>query len=341
MKTKNFPKKIWLLACLLVLSFAFYVAAQENSSTQNIFLDSDQDGLTDEEEKIYGTDPKNRDTDNDSYSDGAEIKAGYNPKIPAPGDRLIDFQNQPADKTDVPPAGGNLTEQISQKIADLPADSEISIDNIQAIIDESLSTQDIETEIPEVSIDDIKIKKSNYSKYSDEEAKKRKKEDFSDYIASVFYIFTSNSPVPITSETDIGLVISQILQKVVAAVSTQNPDSLEDISESGERMFEQLNDVEVPEDLVDFHVKALRYALYAQSLKSLLKSNPQDPLSDIANLSKIQTFIESIMSFSMEFENALSESDLNYSDIQGKLKDYGIDLPDEEILSKSLEIDAD
>jgi len=65
-------------------------------------VDSDQDGLTDDEErklgmdesskdsdidqlddyqevKIYKTDPLNRDSDGDGYSDGEEVKNGYNP----------------------------------------------------------------------------------------------------------------------------------------------------------------------------------------------------------------------------------------------------------------------
>ena len=64
--------------------------------------DSDQDGLTDEEEKelgvdpnsvdsdsdglfdyaeinIFKTDPNNPDTDGDGHSDGEEVKGGYNP----------------------------------------------------------------------------------------------------------------------------------------------------------------------------------------------------------------------------------------------------------------------
>ncbi|MEA3463825.1 MAG: hypothetical protein U9R14_02005 [Patescibacteria group bacterium] len=67
--------------------------------------DSDQDGLTDEEEKelgtdinnvdtdddglfdreevqVYKTDPLNADSDNDGYLDGEEVKAGYNPMGP-------------------------------------------------------------------------------------------------------------------------------------------------------------------------------------------------------------------------------------------------------------------
>lgn len=75
------------------------------TTTQNSLekpLDTDQDGLTDEEEKvlgtspenvdsdadgifdleeikIYKTDPLNPDTDNDGYTDGEEVKNGYNP----------------------------------------------------------------------------------------------------------------------------------------------------------------------------------------------------------------------------------------------------------------------
>ena len=42
--------------------------------------DSDDDGLTDREEvKVYLTDPNDPDTDNDSYSDGEEVKNFFNP----------------------------------------------------------------------------------------------------------------------------------------------------------------------------------------------------------------------------------------------------------------------
>jgi len=44
-------------------------------------VDTDSDGLFDREEvKIYKTDPLNPDTDSDGFLDGEEVKAGYNPK---------------------------------------------------------------------------------------------------------------------------------------------------------------------------------------------------------------------------------------------------------------------
>ncbi|MCK4592825.1 hypothetical protein KAT63_05335 [Candidatus Parcubacteria bacterium] len=55
----------------------------------NSNLDSDMDGLNDNMEKIYGTDPNNPDTDGDGYKDGEEVKNGYDPIIP--GDARLDY----------------------------------------------------------------------------------------------------------------------------------------------------------------------------------------------------------------------------------------------------------
>lgn len=45
--------------------------------------DTDMDGLSDSEETgTYGTDPKDSDTDDDGYADGAEVDGGYDPKGP-------------------------------------------------------------------------------------------------------------------------------------------------------------------------------------------------------------------------------------------------------------------
>lgn len=44
-------------------------------------IDTDLDGLTDDEEKIIGTNPSQIDTDIDSYSDISELKSAYNPLV--------------------------------------------------------------------------------------------------------------------------------------------------------------------------------------------------------------------------------------------------------------------
>lgn len=48
--------------------------------TNSLLVDTDNDGLTDSEEVIkYKTNPHNPDTDGDGYIDGEEVKSGYNP----------------------------------------------------------------------------------------------------------------------------------------------------------------------------------------------------------------------------------------------------------------------
>lgn len=69
---------------------------QEASLGTNIqSTDSDNDGLFDfEEVKIYKTDPLNADTDSDGYKDGEEVKAGYSPKDATPGAKLLDLMKK-------------------------------------------------------------------------------------------------------------------------------------------------------------------------------------------------------------------------------------------------------
>ena len=57
------------------------IALEELEEVQELY-DSDEDGLTNGQEKIYGTDPSNPDTDNDTYLDGDEVAAGYDPNGP-------------------------------------------------------------------------------------------------------------------------------------------------------------------------------------------------------------------------------------------------------------------
>ncbi len=63
-------------------------------------VDFDSDGLSDEEETAYRTDPNNPDTDGDNYLDGEEVYAGWNPlsKELSPGQKYREF-----------PVDGNLS----------------------------------------------------------------------------------------------------------------------------------------------------------------------------------------------------------------------------------------
>ena len=335
MKLKNVNITLFVLASLLCLSLAFFVAAEQNSSSaKNIFLDSDQDGLTDNEEKSYGTDVRNSDTDSDGYSDGTEVEAGYNPLVKAPGDKLApsdlventitqDINSSSSEKK------GNLTEEVAQKISILINQSNsdntlIEMDDIQSMLDSVMDGENFKNEVPEISEDEIKIKKQNYGNLSEEKAQEKKKEDALDYSTAVLYIFTSNSPEPLTSSADAISVIEKTTQQILSSFDTGSSENLNNLAESGEKIYEQLKEVEVPEDMVDTHMKALQYAIYAQNLKNLIQIDPTDPLANLANYSKIGSFVSSLSGFYDEITTELEEYGIEPEDFQNKLEDQGI-----------------
>lgn len=55
-------------------------------ASANSYTDTDHDGLSDWEESVYSTDPKNSDTDGDKYLDGEEIASNRNPLVAGPND---------------------------------------------------------------------------------------------------------------------------------------------------------------------------------------------------------------------------------------------------------------
>lgn len=57
----------------------FLESGVSDDHNTNISADTDNDGLTDYEEKMYNTDINSADTDGDRYSDFVEVRSGYNP----------------------------------------------------------------------------------------------------------------------------------------------------------------------------------------------------------------------------------------------------------------------
>lgn len=82
----------------------------EGKSEDDVPVDSDGDGLLDDDEGTYGTDPGAADSDGDGWNDGAEIDAGANPTLSyshpfEQGDYLVGDCPVPPDTENAGPTG--------------------------------------------------------------------------------------------------------------------------------------------------------------------------------------------------------------------------------------------
>jgi hypothetical protein len=64
--------------------------------------DLDNDGLTNDQERLYKTDPLNPDTDGDGYKDGAEVATGYDPTKVSEEDPKVISQLKPVQTPGLP-----------------------------------------------------------------------------------------------------------------------------------------------------------------------------------------------------------------------------------------------
>ncbi|MDD2766848.1 MAG: hypothetical protein PHH40_03745 [Candidatus Moranbacteria bacterium] len=313
----SMKQALFLFFGLIVFGSAVFVFAENDATTKDIFADTDQDGLSNEEEKLYGTDPMNKDTDNDGYSDGVEVESSYDPLKPAPGDKLFQEESgvQNTEVASTQADEMNLTEKVSNEIAGMIQDTNesgeaISLEDINVSVNSILSGNAEEIILPEIKKEDIKIKKLPKN-LSDKKRLEREKKDALEYLTVVSYLVANNSPKDFQTQSDFSAILNNLSLESVTGLASGNTQSLEDLSKRGEKMLTELKDIEVPEKMLDVHIKALQMAQYAVQLKQELKPNDTDPLGQIAVLSKAQGFFGSVAELVVE--------------IQTKLADYGIE----------------
>lgn len=333
-RTERLRLPILVFSALIFTSFGFFSFASENFSGKNIFQDTDQDGLTNEEEQLYGTDPQKADTDGDGYSDGAEVRSGYDPLKPSPGDRILP-EKKPAETlktvlqkdaaTSESPAeeklnvGGsnedNLTTQVSQQIADILKGSSddssgktVSVQDMQESLQSLLDEHGVSAvELPEVDTSKIKILEQNYKNLSADDRKEKIKQDTLEYTTKVAYILASNSQEVFTTSKDMENIATTIVTNAMASIESGDSKYLKDLSEKGSKAIIELQGIEVPENMLESHKKALQLFQYASSLPDELTSFEKDPLANIVVLSKMQSILSLTSSFITQMNTSLKE----------------------------------
>jgi hypothetical protein len=317
-------KKISLVLYIVLVIGTFFVwSSFQTVRGENIFTDSDQDGLSNEEERLYKTDPQKRDTDGDSYSDGVEVKSGYDPLKPAPGDKLFVAAEDISRAGEQASANGtgkeNLTNSLSHEIASVITESgasgeDVKLEDVDARIQELLSGKGSEVVLPPIDVKGLKIKNPIPTDLPEEERKAKEKDQTVKYLTSMAYIFANNSPQKFSSETELGTSLDTLSTQVMGAFSSGNTEMIHVLAENGRHTLEEARDVEVPQSMLSFHIKALQLSQYAISLEDDVKTNTGDPLRDISSMMKIQSLLAASVSYIAE--------------LQQKMQEYGItDLP--------------
>ncbi len=304
MKIKNVKTSLLILSGLIILSFGFFVYAQDNSVGTNIFDSTGQDGAATSSNNLS------------SLLNSSDLSA------------------TPSDASNGTTDSNNLTQQAAQQIVGLINGSEnssdssnsgITMDQIQALVDSStVNSQTIN--LPQISKSDIKIKKQDYAGTA-AEIQKKKQDDFDNYIVAMSYIIASNSPTPITSNVSLTDLATTIFNKVTLALTTRSETPLEDLSVSAQKSLDQMKDIEVPEDLVDVHIKGMELMEYAIQIKNYLNPTSSDPLADITNLSKLEGLVSAASDFYSQAETKFSQYNMDEGAIQSKLNSLGISIP--------------
>jgi hypothetical protein len=314
-QTKNNLRwSVFLFAFLFLFSSALYVVADEATSTDVVaFDDSDTDGLSDEEEKIYGTDPEVADTDGDGYSDGVEIEGGFDPLKPAPGDRVT--PEEVSDQASETGAEGkdvvNLTEQASEELASLVSEKkegeEITSEDLNTVLANVMAAGQDDVVLPEVDTTTLKLKKLS-SKLSEDEREEQNRQDVIEYLTLTSYILISNAPVQIRDTQALKGFTMDAGKQMIVGLLSGNYSYLDTIEERGQKALDEVSGVEVPESMMDTHVKTLKMLTFASNLKQSIKASvsPEDPLGQMYMFSKVQGFLMTLDGFMQETQGKLT-----------------------------------
>lgn len=322
---------------LLVVIFAWTGLSQANLSGLNIFQDNDQDGLTNEEERAYGTNPDKADTDGDGYSDRVEIESGYNPLKPAPGDKLIKEEPKIKGENDKKVSSeANLTDAFFEKIEQEKKQEldflQTLTNNPQALENEellnsfqgvSLTNEDIEKyfqeasqevslsdELELISEDEIEIIAKPTG--SDEKIKEDEKKQIEEYLTAIFYIGATSSPFPLDENKDLTSQGISFIQIVSGYFENGEQEKIEELKIEAENVYEQVKKIKTPEVLKDIHISSLSILKYLkENVDEDDLLNQDDPLKMISALGKIQAALIEAENLKSELEAVLNEYEIN------------------------------
>ncbi|MCK5080590.1 MAG: hypothetical protein KAQ63_00360 [Candidatus Moranbacteria bacterium] len=333
-------KNTLLLVGLLVFWWAFLNDVDVSNS--DVFHDRDQDGLGDEEEYMYGTDVDNPDTDGDGYRDGVEVESGYDPLIPAPGDKIF-FKNETEVQAETGEELPNLTDDFFEKLEQEKGDelnllndyyanpedfedeqergelNELSLtsEELQNFLEQTAKGAGLAFEMELISEDEIIVLEEPTG--SDKRVEEKEKNQIEKYLTQVFYVMSVNKPFAVESQMLLPQLGAGYISEISGAVQLGRVSQLTDLKDKAQKTYEECLKIETPYKLKDIHLETLSIINYlTEDIDEEKLIDQQDPMTMALYVGKLQA--------------ALIEGELLKGEIEEILEEYEIEIFNSESL---------
>lgn len=264
------PSKKFIFACLvgfiiIIAGFLIFTPAKKQKTakqelqinkpviSQEVAKDSDNDGLPNWEEALWGTDPANPDTDKDGTSDGVEIKEGRNPLLAGNGktDKIVSPQSEKADATQILKLPSTLTEALGQEFFSeymrlkQESNGELSEYDKTELVNSMMSgLNNFQNKISDYLKSDIKI-----ASLDDEKTIKEYGNNLALIIKKYF------DPLPETEMT----IFAKALKESEGGSKESNLTNLEPIANAYRNTAKEIVALPTPASFADSHLKLANY----------------------------------------------------------------------------------
>lgn len=257
------------------------IAIKERSSQDNLSIDSDQDGLKDWEEQIYGTDAHNPDTDGDGTKDGDEITQGRDPLKRGPDDYLT---KKDIASPSAPSTNNGEQQNVTQKIAEIIGEDYLMqhVQNpeekpdIDAIADKMAQVllNQATSSAPSITTHDITV------------IHNANKDDMDRYIKQ-FGVILKSSFLPIASEKKIMDSITDTFSAYKDTRSLPQTDTLARWLNGYDKFLTDIKTLPVPEDFASLHIEYVNTVIKEREALTRIHGIKDDTALAIAGLKEL------------------------------------------------------
>ena len=290
------PPIVVIIAIVLIIGGLIFVLKLNKESvlksktseiSQENFKDSDNDGLKDWEEELYGTDPNNPDTDGDGYLDGQEVNSGHNPLVKAPNDEL-DFYPLPlGEKYNI--TKKIFSEEVIQNILLSYLSQKAQYLKDHPEIDDSRQF----SALTDTSIIQEMLGRSIYDSY---EYLMGQNQEYLSELTEIFDISISDEQIKISQDnskqaiqlyiskisqwlnSDIFFFQNEVLQLTAYTLKNQDFNNLDTLIKLNGKWIDQMKEVAVPSSWKEIHREGLEIIILFRNILVSLRDYENDPV---------------------------------------------------------------